>query len=126
MTRAEKAALAERVAGYKRLNEDHFYMVTFDLRGAVGREALYRKFGTHLKELVGRENAHRLIKQCYFVRSSFLPRDIRTEMQQLLSGRDSILVARLAPGASYRVTQPGAGPAARHFFRELEETHDGL
>lgn len=125
MTKKERAALTERISGYELVNSDRFYMVTFDLKGARGREALYAKFGSHLRAFVGRENAHRFIKQCYFVRCRFKRRDVRTEMQRLLSGRDSILVAQLAPGASFLLTQQGVAQAARQFFADLRDTHEG-
>jgi len=111
---------------YRKLNAVRYYMVTFDLKKAKGREALYNKFRSHLSAFVGAGNTHRFIKQCYFVRCRFAQKDIRTEMQALLSASDSILVTRLGPGASFSLHAQGAAPAARQFFADLRDAEGEL
>jgi len=109
-----------RIAGYKKLNSPRYYMVTFDLKGSDGRKSIYNRFTRHLNKFLGKDNVNRIIKQCYFIKSDYGARDVRTEMQGLLSDSDSILVARLQPGRSYSLKTPGAGKAARAFFDTLK------
>lgn len=126
MTKTEREELARRVQSYRKLNTVRYYMATFDLKGAKGREALYNKFRSHLNAFMEAGNTHKFIKQCYFVRCRFAQKDVRTEMQALLSARDSILVTRLGPGASFSLRARGAAPAARQFFADLRDAEGEL
>ena len=110
--------LERRKAGYRRLNAPMYFMVTFDLKGAEGRTAVYGAFRRRLGKLLGAENTYRVIKQCYFVRSMYDIADVRAEMMRELERQDSIIVVRLQPGQSFRL--PGAGRKAREFFAMLE------
>lgn len=119
MNKADAALLAARKAGYTRLNRAQYFVVTFDLSGAAGREALYPRFKKRLEDLLFPQNVVRTIKQIYFVKSIYSPADIRSEMQLLLEPQDSIIIVRLQPGHSYRLPTPGAGRKAKTFFDQL-------
>lgn len=125
MTKAELVLFELRKAGYARLNRAQYFMVTFDLSGSAGRQAVYARFRARLGALVGAENVVRAIKQVYFVKADFSSRDIREEMQRVLERQDSIIITRLQPGESFRLKVPGAGRAAKAFFAELEEDEGG-
>jgi hypothetical protein len=120
VSKAEIIPLENRKTRYTKLNRLQYYMVTFDLSGSDGRQATYARFRTRLGALIGIDNVVRGIKQVYFIRSDYLPKDIRSEMERVLEAQDSIIVTRLQPGESFRLCAPGAGRKARAFFADLE------
>lgn len=97
-----------------------YYMVTFDLVGAKGREAEYEQARKALQFMVGPQNYIRIVKQCCFVRTDrHNAARLRDSLQQMLGSKSNILVVRLRHGYAFRLMKHADQVAAANFLQSI-------
>jgi hypothetical protein len=85
---------------------DRWYLATFDIEGAKGREADYKKTEDALKHRFRAQNYFRFVKQCCVIRltrSSDNAVSIRDVIHQRLGSNCNIVVLRLGRGYAFKL-----------------------
>ena len=107
-------------------NQAHFYMVTFDIIGSKGKEALYEKVRRALQTQVGDGNYYRLLKQCVLIETLTDRREVGKMTKSILGDSCNILIVRLQSGQAYRIVSPNDNLAAKKFFKRLKKSEESL
>jgi hypothetical protein len=101
---------------------DRWYLATFDIEGAKGREGDYKKTADALKSRFGPTNFFQFVKQCCVIRISKDGDDaasIRDTIHQRLGGSCNIVVLKLGPGFAFKLRDSTKRKVAKRALRSI-------